>query len=81
MPNISVILKVSKNVATSKSNYFIKAVVAIICLEFAYNILDSFKHGMQTDVIYVKLSKVFDKISHDLLIFKLKEKLFLALTL
>uniref|UniRef100_A0A1A9UD89 Uncharacterized protein n=1 Tax=Glossina austeni TaxID=7395 RepID=A0A1A9UD89_GLOAU len=33
-------------------------VVATMCLEFAYNILDSFKDGMETDDIYVKPSKV-----------------------
>lgn len=39
---------------------------------FKQSLLDSFKEKTQTDVIYIDLLKVFDKVDHRLLILKLK---------
>ena len=40
-------------------------------LEFTSNIISSFNHHMQTDTIYTDFSKAFDKVNHDLLVYKL----------
>jgi len=39
---------------------------------FKQSILDSFKTGFQTDVIYTDLEKAFDRVNHKLFILKLK---------
>ena len=42
-------------------------------LEFTTSVITAFDSGLQTDTIYTDFSKAFDKVNHDLLLFKLNK--------